>query len=98
MLTCKQAAEKLGVTKQQVSLYIKAGQLPALRFGDRWIILEEELRHVKDLKPGRPKKKNRKRKTLYTYEKLRNIQQAPVIGSISRKEAREAAKKIKETK
>lgn len=61
-LTTKEAAEKLGVTPQRVRTLIRAGRLPAKKFGRDLVIHEEDLKLVKDRKPGRPKKQMSKRK------------------------------------
>ncbi len=55
-LTTKEAAEKLGITPQRVRTLIRAGRLPAEKFGRDLVIQEEDLKLVKERKPGRPKK------------------------------------------
>jgi excisionase family DNA binding protein len=54
-LTTREAAERLGVTRERVYALIKAGRLPAEKFGPVWMILEDDLELVKDRKPGRPR-------------------------------------------
>jgi excisionase family DNA binding protein len=55
-------AERLGVTPQRVRALVRAGRLPAEKFGRDLLIHEEDLKLVKDRKPGRPKKQvDRKR-------------------------------------
>jgi excisionase family DNA binding protein len=61
-LTTEQAAEKLGVSSERVRALIKAGRLPAERFGNIYAIDENDLRLVKDRKPGRPSKMHATRK------------------------------------
>jgi excisionase family DNA binding protein len=56
LLTTKQAAEKLGVSDARVRAMIKAGQLPAQKFGHVHMINEDDLKLVKDRKVGRPRK------------------------------------------
>ena len=58
-LTVLEAAERLGVNRQRVHQFIKAGRLPATKFGPVWMIREADLDLVKDRKPGRPFKKPR---------------------------------------
>lgn len=55
-LTTKEAAERLGVTPQRVRALVRTGRLPAKKFGRDLVIHEEDLKLVKDRKPGRPKK------------------------------------------
>jgi excisionase family DNA binding protein len=55
-LTTRQAADKLGVSDARVRAMIKAGQLPAQKFGHIHMINENDLKLVKDRKVGRPRK------------------------------------------
>ena len=55
-LTTKEAAERLGVTPQRVRALVRGGRLPAEKFGRDLLIHEEDLKLVKNRKPGRPKK------------------------------------------
>ena len=56
-ITAKQAAEKLNVNDSRIRQLIISGKLPAEKFGNLWLINEEDLELVKDRKPtGRPKK------------------------------------------
>lgn len=55
-LTTEQAAERLGVTPSRVRVLIRAGRLPAQRFGRAHIINESDLKLVEDRQPGRPPK------------------------------------------
>jgi excisionase family DNA binding protein len=55
MLTTEQAAEQLGVTAQRVRAMVKAGRLPASRFGKSIVIRQQDLKPIMDRKPGRPK-------------------------------------------
>ena len=57
ILTTEQAAERLGIGSQRVRDLIKAGRLPAERFGSQWLIKEKDLKLVAVRKPGRPKKR-----------------------------------------
>jgi excisionase family DNA binding protein len=57
-LTAKQAAKKLGVNDSRVRQLIGSKKLPAEKYGNLWLIEEEDLGFVKDRKPtGRPKTK-----------------------------------------
>jgi excisionase family DNA binding protein len=56
MLTTQEAAERLGVTSIRVRQLISGGRLPAEKFGRDYMIKEEDLKLVKDRRPGRPRK------------------------------------------
>ena len=60
-LTTREAAERLGVTIRRVNDLITSGRLPADRFGQAYMIQEEDLKLVADRKPGRPPKKGSKK-------------------------------------
>lgn len=61
-LTAKQAAEKLGVNDSRVRQLINDKKLPAEKYGNLWLINEEDLELVKDRKPtGRPPKQQFKK-------------------------------------
>ena len=55
LLTTKDAAKKLGVSDGRVRAMILAGRLPAEKFGRAHLIREEDLKLVKDRRPGRPR-------------------------------------------
>ena len=55
-LTTKEAAERLGITVTRVQQLILAGRLPAEKKGRDYFIKDEDLKLVKDRKPGRPRK------------------------------------------
>jgi excisionase family DNA binding protein len=55
-LTTRQAAKKLGVSGARVRAMIKAGQLPAQKFGHVHMINEDDLKLVENRKVGRPPK------------------------------------------
>lgn len=56
-LTAKQVAERLGVNDSRVRQLIQSKKLPAEKYGNLWLINEEDLKLVKDRKPtGRPPK------------------------------------------
>lgn len=57
-LTTRQVAEKLGVSDTRVRAMIKAGQLPAQKFGHIHMINEDDLKLVENRKVGRPPKAN----------------------------------------
>jgi excisionase family DNA binding protein len=54
-ITTAQAAVRLNVTVRWIQALIKAGRLPAVRFGRDWQIEESDLVKVADLKVGRPR-------------------------------------------
>jgi excisionase family DNA binding protein len=54
VLTTDQAGEILGVTGRRVRALIKAGRLPAIKFGNSWMINKKDLKKVAVRKPGRP--------------------------------------------
>jgi len=56
MLTTTQAADRLGVTRFQVTRWITSGLLPATKFGRDWMIEEMALAgFVRPKKTGRPR-------------------------------------------
>ena len=55
-LTTEEAALALGVTPSRVRQMIRAGQLPATRFGKAHVIYEKDLALVQDRPVGRPPK------------------------------------------
>lgn len=60
MITTSQAAAHLGITPRRVLALIKAGRLPAQKFGRDWMIDPKDLDKVKERKQGRPKKERQK--------------------------------------
>jgi excisionase family DNA binding protein len=56
LLSTAEAATKLGVTIVRVQQLIWDEKLPAQRVGRTYVIREEDLKLVKDRKPGRPPK------------------------------------------
>jgi excisionase family DNA binding protein len=59
LLTTKEAAARLDVTVTRVQQLIAAGRLPAEKMGRDYFIKEDDLKLVKDRKPGRPKKEGK---------------------------------------
>ncbi len=59
LITTSEAAEKLGISIDRVQALIRAGRLPATKFGRVYMINEKDLAKVQDRKPGRPKKKGK---------------------------------------
>ena len=55
-ITTKEAAERLGITLPRVHALIKAGRLPAEKFGRDYVIQASDLRLVEHRRPGRPPK------------------------------------------
>lgn len=63
LITTSEAAERLGVHRTRVQVLIRAGRLPATKYGKAYLINEKDLALVADRKPGRPPaKKARKKK------------------------------------
>ena len=61
-LTAKQAAERLGVSKDWVHRMARSGALAGARkIGQFWVIPEEALEGVTPPGPGRPRKKSGRR-------------------------------------
>ena len=56
-MTTVEVAEELGIGAQRVRDLIKAGRLPAQKFGRDWVIREADLGLIEHRKPGRPRKK-----------------------------------------
>lgn len=56
LLTTREVAARLGVTTKRVQALIRAGRLPAEKFGRDYMIKESDLKLVEDRKPGRPRK------------------------------------------
>jgi excisionase family DNA binding protein len=56
LLTTAQVAEQLGVHRTRVNVLIKAGRLPAQRFGRAYLIQEKDLQLVSERRVGRPPK------------------------------------------
>ncbi len=54
LLSTPQVAERLGITVARIQALIWAGRLPAQKVGRDYVIQEEDLKLVKDRKPGRP--------------------------------------------
>ncbi|MBW2106787.1 MAG: helix-turn-helix domain-containing protein [Deltaproteobacteria bacterium] len=57
LLSVNDAAKILGVHHSRVRVLIREGRLPAQKLGRAWIILEKDLKKLKILNRGRPKKK-----------------------------------------
>ncbi len=56
-LTTEEAAMALGITPSRVRQMIRAGQLPATRFGKAHLIYEKDLALVQERPVGRPASK-----------------------------------------
>lgn len=56
-ITTKEAADELGITMRRVTALIEAGRLPSMQVGREHLIKREDLKLVRERKPGRPKKK-----------------------------------------
>ena len=55
-LTAAQAAAQLGVSRSRIYALIKAGNLPAEKWGRDYLILAGDLKRVAARKPGKPKR------------------------------------------
>ena len=53
------AAQRLGISPDRVRALIKAGRLPAQKFGRDYVIDPKDLALVKNRKPGRPRKQRK---------------------------------------
>jgi len=56
-LTVAQVAELLGVTRVRVHQLIRAGRLPAEKFGRDYMIKETDAKKLSGRKTGRPRKR-----------------------------------------
>lgn len=59
ILTANTVAERLGVTPARVRAMIRAGRLPAKKFGRDWQIREADLKLVEHRHVGRPPKQRK---------------------------------------
>jgi excisionase family DNA binding protein len=57
VLTTRDAAERLGVSRDRVYQFIREERLPAQKVGRDYLIDEKDLALVKTRKPGRPRNK-----------------------------------------
>ena len=57
LLSANDVAKILGVHHSRVRVLIREGRLPAQKVGRDWVILVKDLKKLKILKRGRPKKK-----------------------------------------
>jgi excisionase family DNA binding protein len=57
LLSVNDVANILGIHQSRVRVLIREGRLPAQKLGRAWVILEKDLKKLKILKHGRPKKK-----------------------------------------
>lgn len=56
IISSKEAADRLGLSVRRVQALVKAGNLPAQKFGTAYMIDSKDLALVKNRKPGRPRK------------------------------------------
>ena len=63
MITTKEAAARLGISRRRVNDFINEARLPAEQFGRDHLIKESDLKLVEDRQPGRPPQKGGKKKT-----------------------------------
>lgn len=54
MMTTSEAAAELGITQRRVTALIRAGRLPAKRFGRAHMIERSAIESVRIRKPGNP--------------------------------------------
>lgn len=57
LLTTAQVGEQLGIGKRRVVALISSGRLPAVRYGQNYLIKPSDLDLVRDRPPGRPPKR-----------------------------------------
>ena len=57
LLSANDVADILGVDHSRVRVLIRQGRLKAQKIGRTWVILEKDLKKLKILKRGRPRKK-----------------------------------------
>jgi len=61
-VTTPQAARRLGVRAESVSLLVRQGKIPATKIANRWLILRSDLETFSETyvgKPGRPRQKRK---------------------------------------
>ena len=56
LLTVRQTAKILGISRRRVNALIQSGRLPATKHGNAWAIKESDLEIVKERPTGRPPK------------------------------------------
>lgn len=56
VLTTKEAAERLGISRRRINDFINEGRLPAEKVGRDHLIKVPDLKLIEDRKPGRPPK------------------------------------------
>lgn len=49
LMTCKEAAEVLRCSERTVRAKCASGELPAMRFGRRWLVIAERLRQMMEV-------------------------------------------------
>lgn len=57
LLTTAEVAKRLNVTRWRVNALITDKRLKAEKYGQVWLVREEDLAEVMERKPGRPAKK-----------------------------------------
>jgi excisionase family DNA binding protein len=57
LLSAKDVAKRLNVHHTRVKFLIREGRLKAQKIGGAWVINEKDLKKLKILKSGRPRKK-----------------------------------------
>ncbi|MGW8326027.1 MAG: helix-turn-helix domain-containing protein [Desulfobacterales bacterium] len=56
LLSVKNVAQRLGVHHSRVRIFIKEGRLPAQKIGGAWVIKENDIKKLKIMPRGRPKR------------------------------------------
>ena len=56
LLSVNDVAERLGVHHSRIRVLIREGRLKAQKIGNSWVIKEKDLKKLKILKSGRPRK------------------------------------------
>lgn len=55
-LSLKEAADKIGLSRQRILKLVATNQLPATKIGSYWVVKESDLSLIHERKPGRPPK------------------------------------------
>ena len=88
LLSVREAAEALGVNRQRVQQLIESKRLPAEKVGSYYVIKENDLKLVRNRKPGRPPKQ-----PADTTKQLNEALRQTIDGQATPRKARNADKK-----
>jgi excisionase family DNA binding protein len=59
LLSVKDSAELLGISRQRIQALISNGRLPAQKIGNSYVIKEADLKLIEDRQTGRPPKEKK---------------------------------------